>query len=314
MLKLPVFFLKLYMIYPEGQMRIHEYYVEKRGIQCFFALVLLCIFHTNEGLGATVLFSKNGIYELKLSRTESQSVDVGYRVDIRPLDYEALFDGKILRLKGDIAQVRILDGPPSMPPGTLLTVKSLVKKSWYSRSTLVRRSSLRTSLWGGAIATSQGIFGGDFGLSWVGGQWFDLEASGFVGTTARAFVYGGGAQVKVFPFDKFYLSAGGLYQKVEEDNPKAPKVAKGAQDAPPREMPPFHDEGAILGKAGIGMRLDSISHLQIGKGLTILVELGLHFPISKLEDNIEDISVLGPDQILGGDLSLYGKAGLGYFF
>ena len=299
------------MIHPEGPMRIHEIYVEKLVIPCFYAFILLFTFHTNPVLGATVLYSKNGIYELKLSRAESESVDIGYRIDVRPVDYEALFDGKILRLKGDIAQVRILDGPATMPPGTLLTIKSLVKKSWYSRSTLVRRSALRTTLWGGAMATTQGIVAGDFGLSWVGGYWFDLDVSGFVGTTTRAFVYGGGAQVKVFPFERFYLTLGGLYQKAEEDNPNPPKVAK---DATPREMPPFHDESTILGEAGIGMRLDSVSNLQIGKGLTILVEFGIHIPISKLDDNIPDISVLGPDQALGGDLSLYGKAGLGYFF
>ena len=246
-----------------------------------------------------------------MSKSESQSIDIGYRVDIRPLSNDALYDGKILKLKGDIAQIKLIDGPPFMAPGTTLNLKSLVKKSWYNRSLLVRSSSLKTTLWGGGLGTTQGILAGEFGLSWIGGYWFDLDASGFVGTADSTFIYGGGARVKLFPIERFYISLGGIYQKAEQDNPKAPKVGK---DATPREMPSFHDEASILVEAGIGVRLDSIPNIQIGKGMTLLFELGVHAPVTKLEDNIDDISLLGPDQVLGGDISLYGKVGIGYFF
>jgi len=303
----------------KGKMAILLSNIEKLVFRSFFPGILLLIFQTNRLEAATVLYSKDGIYELKLSKSESQSIDVGYRVDLRPISQDALFDGKILKLKGNIAQVKIIDGPPTMAPGTALTLKSLVKKSWYTRSMLDRSSSVKTTLWGGAMATSQGILGGEFGLSWVAGYWFDLDASGFVGTntvgfsstTSQAFIYGGGARVKWFPFERFYMSLGGIYQKAEEDNPKPPKVAEGET---PREMPTFHDESAILAETGIGARLDSVSNLQIGKGFTVLLEFGLHIPITKLDDNITDISLLGPDQVLQGDMSLYGKAAVGYFF
>ncbi len=310
-MKLPVFFVKLYMNTVKGKMRIRPFHTEKLYFRYAIVMLSLFIFHTIRLEAATVQYSKNGIYELKLSKSESQSIDIGYRVDLRPLSNDALFDGKILKLKGDIALIKMIDGPPFMQPGTILNLRSLVKKSWYNRSVLVRSSSLKTTLWGGGFYTFQSIKGGEFGLSWVGGYWFDLDASGFVGTADTTFVYGGGARVKLFPIERFYISMGGFYQKAEQDNPKAPKVAK---DATPREMPSFHDEASIVAEAGMGVRLDSISNLQIGKGMTLLFELGVHVPITKLEDNIEDISVLGPDLVLGGDMSLYGKAGIGYFF
>jgi hypothetical protein len=271
----------------------------------------LATFHTTTASAAVVMFSKNGLYDLRLTEAESQQIDIGYKLDIRPYNVEALYDAEVLQIKGDLIQIRMIDGPRTLRPGTLLFIKPLVKKTWYNRSMLRRSSSLNTSLYGGGLITSQEILAGEFGLAFVLNSTFDLEGSGFVGTAQKTFVYGAGARLKYFPIERFYGSLGGRYLKLEQDNPKQPK---SAANIPPLEWPTFHDETKIVAEASIGMRLDSVSNLKIGKGFTIIIEFGGLFPILTLYDSIPEVTVLEPDLITGMQISMYLKIGGGYFF
>ena len=292
-------------------MGIRQILDKKTKFFLFFIGLCLTIFHTTISSAAVVMFSKNGLYDLRLTESESQQIDLGYRLDIRPYNIEALYDAEVLQIKGDLVQIKMIDGPKTLRPGTLLFIKPLVKKTWYNRSILRRSSSLSTNLFAGGLITTQEILAGEFGLSILLSPTFDLDAAAFVGTSQKTFAYGGGARLKYFPIERFYGSLGGRYLKLEQDNPKQPK---SAANIPASEWPTFHDETKILAEVGLGMRLDSVSNLKIGKGFTVILELGGLFPVLTLYDSIPEVPVLDPDMLTGMQISMYLKLGGGYFF
>jgi len=295
-------------------------------------MILALLFISRISFGAIVIKASNGVYTVSLAEDDPRSFTKGEKIDIRISVIPGIFDGRILQKNDNFLQFKMVDGPMNVPAGTILSLKSLSTKKWFSRKDLESQSELRTSIWLGAMYNSQATYGALLGLTWLANKNFDLEAVGFKGIHNKANankvnILGAGLNIKYFILDKAYISGGLMYEMDQEDNPKAPGAGTGKEtdtstpvsdpadpSSSQRVMPSFHDESLLLGEAAIGLRLNSTPNIKIGKGFTVILELGCQFLVSVLSDNINDISVIDPDPITKSDTNFYGKFGMGYFF